>query len=232
MKNIAIIGSSGAIGQAFQRAINQQHPDAHIWSFARSAKESAQEYFIDIADENSIQNAAQIITDPLDLVFVATGILSEGDIEPEKSLRDLSAEKFARLFQINTIGPALVAKYFTPKLNRASRSVFSALSARVGSIEDNRLGGWYAYRASKAALNMTLKNISIEVGRRNKAAIIIGLHPGTVDSQLSKPFQGNVPEEKLFNPDYSATKLLHVIENAQPDDTGKVFDFNGVQVPS
>jgi NAD(P)-dependent dehydrogenase (short-subunit alcohol dehydrogenase family) len=102
----------------------------------------------------------------------------------------------------------------------------------VGSIDDNRLGGWYAYRASKAALNMILKNASIEIARKNKHAIVAGLHPGTVDSALSKPFQGNVPDGKLFTPDDSAAKLLSVLDSLTPADSGHVFDFNGIRVPA
>jgi NAD(P)-dependent dehydrogenase (short-subunit alcohol dehydrogenase family) len=105
----------------------------------------------------------------------------------------------------------LVAKHFLPKLNRENLSVFTALSARVGSISDNQLGGWYAYRASKAALNMVIKNAAIEIGRRNNKVIIVGLHPRTVDSNLSRPFQGNVPDGKLFTPKYSVQKLLEIL---------------------
>ena len=126
---------------------------------------------------------------------------------PEKSLRELSAEKFARAFAINATGPALSAKHFLPKLARDRRAVFAALSARVGSISDNRLGGWYAYRASKSALNMILKTAAIETARRAPQAIVIGLHPGTVDSKLSKPFQENVTPGKLFRPEDAARKV-------------------------
>ena len=141
------------------------------------------------------------------------------------------SENFEHLFQINTIGPALVAKYFLPKLNRNSRSVFAVLSARVGSIADNRLGGWYAYRASKAALNMIIKNASIEIARKNKQAIVVCLHPGTVDSLLSKPFQSNVPDGKLFSPEFSAGKLLSVVDNLSPDQSGGIVGWDGEPIP-
>ena len=170
-------------------------------------------HYIDYNSERSISEAADIASkeNPIDLVIVTNGILHDGEMMPEKSLRDLSSEKFYRIFEVNTIIPALIAKYFLPKLNKKERSIFVALSARVGSISDNKLGGWYSYRASKAALNMIIKNASIEVGRKNKQAIILGVHPGTVDSNLSKPFQRNISSERLFTPEYSAEKILDVL---------------------
>ena len=235
MNSIAVIGASGAIGSALLNGARDRYPTAKIYGFSRSEQAASGNYdwhTIDITDEASIAAAAGKVAEPLDLAIVATGILHDSILQPEKSLRDLSMDNFEQLFKINTIGPALVAKYFLPKLNRKKRAVFAALSARVGSIEDNRLGGWYAYRASKAALNMILKNASIEIGRRNKQAIVVGLHPGTVDSQLSKPFQVNVPAGKLFSPDYSASRLLDVLEGLHPVDSGGVFDFEGVPVPA
>ena len=123
------------------------------------------------------------------MVLVATGILHDEVFMPEKSLKDLSAEKFIHLFLVNSVLPAIIAKHFIPRLNQKKRSVFAALSARVGSISDNKMGGWYSYRASKSALNMIIKNVAIETARKNEQAIIVGLHPGTVDSNLSRPFQ-------------------------------------------
>ena len=151
---------------------------------------------------------------------------------PEKSLRELSAANLERNFLANTIGPALVAKHFLPKIQRNKRALFVALSARVGSIADNRLGGWYAYRASKAALNMLIKTTSIEIARSHKQAIVVGLHPGTVDTNLSKPFQKHVPSDKLFSANYSAKKLVSVLERLSAEDSGKVFAWDGSEVPS
>lgn len=226
-QNIAVIGSSGAIGSAFTKRLSNQYPKASLYKFSHTGDHS-----IDYTSEASIAEAAMLTSKdgPLDLVIVANGILHDGDIMPEKSLKELSAEKFHRLFEVNTITPALIAKHFLPKLNKEQSARFAALSARVGSISDNRLGGWYAYRASKAALNMIIKNAAIEIRRRNKQAIIVGLHPGTVDSDLSKPFQGNVPEGQLFTPDYSAHKLLTVIEGLTPDQTGKCFAWDGKEI--
>lgn len=226
-ENIAILGASGAIGSAFTKLLSQRYPNASMFVFSRNGQ-----YSIDYSREESLAEAAELAAKekPLDLVIVANGILHDGDLMPEKSLRDLSAEKFHRIFEVNTITPALIAKYFLPKLNKKQPSIFAALSARVGSISDNQLGGWYAYRASKAALNMIIKNAAIEMGRRNKQAIIVGLHPGTVDSDLSKPFQGNVADEKLFTPEYSAGRLLEVLENLSPEQTGKCFAWDGKEV--
>ena len=228
-QNIVILGAAGAIGSAFTNLLSQKYPNASLFAFSRNG-----EYNIDYSSEDSIAEAAELAAKEksLDLVIVANGILHEETLIPEKSLRDLSAEKFHRVFEVNTITPALIAKYFLPKLNKEKLSVFSALSARVGSISDNQLGGWYAYRASKAALNMIIKNAAIEVGRRNKQAIIVGLHPGTVDSDLSKPFQGNVADGQLFTPEYSAEKLLSVLENLSVEQTGKCFAWDGKEICS
>ena len=149
---------------------------------------------------------------------------------PEKSLRELSLEKFQRLFLVNTIIPALIAKHFCPYLNKETPSVFAALSARVGSISDNQLGGWYSYRSSKAALNMIIKNTAIEINRTNKQAIIVGIHPGTVNSNLSKPFQKNVPKEKLFSPNFAAEKIYQVITQLSSQSSGKCFAWDNTEI--
>jgi NAD(P)-dependent dehydrogenase (short-subunit alcohol dehydrogenase family) len=234
--NVAIIGSSGTIGSSFTRQLSELYTDANIHAFSRNeTKTTARNivhHMIDYKDEASIEQAASLASKegPLDIVIVATGILYDNTIMPEKSLRDLSTEKFMHLFAVNTILPALIAKHFLPKLNRQTRSVFTALSARVGSISDNRLGGWYAYRASKSGLNMIIKNAAIEISRQNKNAIIVGLHPGTVNSNLSKPFQDKVPDGKLFTSDYSVKRLLGVLDNLTPESNGKCFSWDGKEV--
>lgn len=233
MQNILIFGSSGAIGNAFYDAVSKQHPSAHIHCFSRNPNPICGiPHTIDYTDENSIKSGIDAAFEygSFDMVFVATGILHNDTISPEKSLKDLSFDKFHQLFLANTATPAMIAKYALPKLNRNSKSVFAAISARVGSISDNALGGWYAYRASKSALNMAIKTASIEIARNNKNAVIVGLHPGTVDSNLSKPFQKNVPDGSLFTPQYSSTQLLHVMESLSPNDTGKCFDYKGAEI--
>jgi NAD(P)-dependent dehydrogenase (short-subunit alcohol dehydrogenase family) len=163
----------------------------------------------------------------LDLVFVATGLLHDDQISPEKTLKSVTAEALEHAFRINTVGPALIGKHALPRLRKDAKAIFAALSARVGSISDNRLGGWHSYRASKAALNMIIRNFAIELGRTRPAAICVGLHPGTVDTALSKPFQANVPASRLLSPTESASALLSVLENANSDQTGSLFAWDG-----
>lgn len=235
-KNVAIIGSSGAIGNTFTELLSDLYPNVQIHAFSRhhTKKISPNVFYhsMDYKDEASIEESALISSKhaPLDMVIVATGILHDGKLMPEKSIQELSTEKFQHLFEVNAIFPALVAKHFLPKLNRNNRAIFAALSARIGSISDNQLGGWYAYRASKAALNMIIKNLAIETGRSNKQAVIVGLHPGTVDSSLSKPFQGNVPDGKLFTPQFSVQKMLEVLDNLTPEQSGKCFAWDGLEI--
>jgi NAD(P)-dependent dehydrogenase (short-subunit alcohol dehydrogenase family) len=153
-------------------------------------------------------------------------------IQPEKALKQINAKAMAHVLAVNAIAPALIAKYFLPLMARDEKAVMAHLSARVGSISDNRMGGWTSYRAAKAAQNMVVKNAAIETARRDKQKIIIGLHPGTVDSHLSAPFQGNVADDKLFSPAQSAAYLLAVIDGLQADDSGKVFAWDGQIVPA
>ncbi len=231
-----VVGSSGGIGAAMVDALVESEQVSRIHALSRTGRShpspKVANLTFDFTDEDSLIAAAQALQEvkPFDIVIVATGLLQGDGISPEKNLRALSHDGFAKSFEINTVGPAMTAKYFVPLLRRDEKAVFAALSARVGSISDNRLGGWYAYRASKAALNMVLKTLAIEIGRRFKKQIIIGLHPGTVDTDLSKPFQGNVPEGKLFTPEFSAESLLKVVDGLSADDSGNLFDWAGKQV--
>lgn len=238
MKNIVIIGSSGTIGSELTKQLAKQDDVQRLYAFSRSGENTNDSVtthgYIDLTNEASIQKAADTASQEslIDVVIVASGILHDGEMMPEKSLRDLSVEKFEHLFAVNTIGAALVMKHFLPKLHKNKRAVFAVVSARVGSISDNHLGGWYAYRASKAALNMLVKNASIEVARLNKQAIIAGLHPGTVDSDLSKPFQQHVKPERLFTPEYAASQMLQVLKDLTPENSGKCFAYDGTEVPA
>ncbi|MGV3456848.1 SDR family NAD(P)-dependent oxidoreductase [Sphingomonas sp.] len=226
-----VIGASGGIGGAFADALDEEGTYAKVWRFGRSLTGDAH---LDLTDEASIAAAAARVASgpPLSLVFVATGILGEGERGPEKALRDLDPDWLARVFAINTIGPALIAKHFLPLLPRTGTPVFAALSARVGSISDNRLGGWHGYRASKAALNMLIRNFAIDAARRNDRSIVVALHPGTVDTRLSEPFRGTVAPGKLFDPERAALQLLDVIEGLKPVDSGKCFAWDGVEIPA
>ena len=234
---IAIIGSSGAIGSAFVRHYMQSEQSHEIHTFSRKPEvidaENRFHHLIDYADETTIHDAALSAYQgtSFDYVIVATGILHDGNgLQPEKSLRDLSADKFQMIFDANVVFPALAAKHFLPLLHKEKRAVFAALSARVGSISDNQIGGWYAYRASKAALNMIIKNASIEMSRRYSQAVIVGLHPGTVDSDLSKPFQNHVQKDHLFTADFAAQKLATVLNNLSEQDSGKCFAWDGQEI--
>lgn len=225
-----IIGASGGIGAALEAALIDEATFEKVHGFARS-RTGAQH--LDLLDEASIAAAAaHVATGPAPtLVIVATGLLHAGERGPEKAMRELDPAWLAETYAINAIGPALVAKHFLPIMPRTGRAVFAALSARVGSISDNKLGGWHGYRASKAALNMLMRGIAIEEKRRNDRTIVVTLHPGTVDTALSKPFQGNVQAGRLFTPDRAALQLLDTIEELKAPDSGKLFDFEGKEVP-
>jgi len=236
-KTVAIIGSSGAIGNAVAEILLDDDGVEAIYRFSRNDSnensDRVKNLILDIEDEESIKDCIKNLSKDIkfDLVFVATGILhNDNDIFPEKSIRDISQSKLEKVLLVNTIGPALVGKYLIPYLRKDSKSIFAFLSARVGSISDNKLGGWYSYRASKTALNQIIKNFSIEVRRANPNAIFIGLQPGTVKSFLSKPFEKNVRPENLFTPEYSATKMLEVIDNLSLEDTGKVYAWDGEEI--
>ena len=221
-----VIGASGGIGAAIAGALEASGRYAVVHALSRSGTG------FDLEDEASIAAAAAHVAEgpAPTLVFIATGVLHHG-FEPERGYRALTADHMLRDYRINTVGPALVAKHFLPLAPRDRRVVFAALSARVGSIGDNRLGGWHSYRASKAALNMVLRNLAVELGRTHPQAVVAGLHPGTVDTGLSAPFQKGVKPEKLFTADYSADRLLAVIEGLTPADSGGVFAWDGQRIP-
>lgn len=231
-----VFGASGGIGRALAEGLLQRGHD--LITVSRSADASlvgAEHVQADFTVEAEVEAAAAKIKAKMvpELVIVASGILSDGEgLQPEKSYRHQSMEAFQRVFAVNTFAPALIAKHMLPLMPRKERSIFAALSARVGSITDNRLGGWHAYRASKAALNMLIRNYAVEQGHRNPEFIAVGLHPGTVDTALSKPFQSGVADKQLFTPEHSAAQLLDVIERLTPEDSGKVFDYAEKPIPA
>jgi len=226
-----VVGTGGGIGAALAAALGQAGFDAvHSLSRGGGAVPGCIAGTIDVLDEASIAAAAARIEGPVGCVIVATGALHGPGFAPEKSWRAIDPDAFARVFALNTTGPALVAKHFLPLLPRRGRAIFAALSARVGSIGDNRTGGWHAYRASKAALNMLIANFAIELRAKNPDALAVGLHPGTVDTPLSAPFQRGVAEGKLFAPDYSAERLLAVLGGLGPEDSGGCFAWDGARI--
>lgn len=232
-----IIGATGGIGRALVEQLHSRGWSETIHALSRSGggnwPSGVKAGTIDILDEDSIEAAAQTVAQDgdVELCIVATGILSDGKaLQPEKSWRHQSMAAYEQVFRLNTFAPGLVAKHFLPLMPRDDRSVFAALSARVGSIGDNGFGGWHAYRASKAALNMLIRNFAIEWRRKSNEGICVGLHPGTVDTALSEPFQKNVPDKQLFSPGESAGYLLDVIAGLTPEDSGKVFDWQGEEI--
>lgn len=234
---VAIIGASGGIGSALVKQFSSSNQVEAVYALSRTQPQSllvgAKTIWlpIDLLAEETIEKAAQEIekSGALDVVIIASGLLHKGNIKPEKDWRMLESQSMSALFAINTIGPALVMKHFAPLLSKDRRSIIAALSARVGSISDNQFGGWYSYRASKAALNQIIRTFSIELSRKNKNAILLGLHPGTVSTNLSEPYQANAYER--FTPEQSAGYLLSVIDQADPSMTGKIYDWKGDIIP-
>jgi len=244
--NALVVGANSGIGLGFIQVLLEDSRIHHLIatyrvperSQALLALEAAHSKLVciplDITDESQIQGAIAHISTlipQLHLVVNCVGILHDGDLQPEKSLRQIDPEHLMRYFQINSIGAVLLAKQLMPLFKRDSLSVFATISAKIGSIEDNHLGGWYGYRASKAALNMFLKTASIEYSRRCPSTIITLLHPGTTDTQLSKPFQRNVPPEKLFPVERTVSQLLDIIHSLTSKDNGSFFSWDGNRLP-
>lgn len=220
MENALLLGASGGIGSALVKALSSR--GAAVTGLSRS------EHGLDVTDEGSIASALEPLSGPYDLIFVATGALEINGARPEKSLRDLNADAMLNQFALNCIGPSLALKHCVRLLPRDRRAVFAALSARVGSIGDNRLGGWYSYRTAKAALNQMLHGAAIELGRTHKQAICVALHPGTVATSFTEKYVGNRP---TVTPAEAANNLLGVLETLTVEDTGAFFDWKGDTVP-
>lgn len=234
-RGVLVAGATGGIGTAFCQTVEQRLPDATIVRLARDVgklpKTGARTHDLacDIGDESSIEEAVRLIPArlSLDWILIATGWLHGERRTPEKTFRDLDASHLLYAYQINAVGPALLLKHLIARLPQASRSTIGILSARVGSISDNRLGGWHAYRASKAALNMLIKNYAIELSRKKPGHVVVGLQPGTTDTALSKPFQRNIPEAQLQSPGFTAEHLFDVMQQLEAKDSGGLLDFLG-----
>lgn len=232
-RSAVIVGASGGIGRALATALVARGERVHVLSRRPVEIPGAVSHEpVDVTDESTVAAAAAAIgtSGPVDLVIVATGILHAPGIAPEKTIRSLDPGALARLMAVNAAGPALVAKHFLPLLPRRGPCVFAALSARVGSIADNRLGGWYGYRASKAALNQILRTLAIEVGRGRPEAVVLALHPGTVATSLSGPFRAS-ERAGVVTPEAAAANLLAVIDRATPDLSGRLLAWDGQEVP-
>jgi len=220
MENALIIGASGGIGGALADAL-----EARGITVARLSRRADG---LDITDEDTVARMLGNLATPQDLILVATGVLAADGDRPEKAIRQVSAAALAAQFAVNAIGPMLVLKHAMHLLPRDRPSVFAALSARVGSIGDNRLGGWHSYRASKAALNQLIHGAAIELARSHKQACAVCLHPGTVDTALTREFAGAHP---TVSPEQAAQNLLGVIERLSPDHSGGFFDWAGKPIP-
>ncbi len=235
--NVAIVGTSGGIGSAFLRQLADDPSVNSILALSRSQPDVAlpgvDTASIDLDDPESIAAAVEYASSkaPFDLLIIASGILHTESVQPEKAVNQLQYAAMSSVFAANTIGPAMLMAGFLPLMRRDRKSVIAAISARVGSIADNRLGGWVSYRASKAALNMVIKTFSIEQARKNRHCALVALQPGTVDTALSAPFNARVAADKLFSPDAAAEHLLAVIDDLEPADTGGFFAWDGSSVP-
>ncbi len=243
-----VFGAGGGLGLALIRQLLERSAVGCLWAASRDPQTQdlqalVKEYGdrlrpirVDITDEDSIRSVAEqvaTLTPQIHLLINAFGFLHDrnADIWPEKRLEDLTPQGLQQNFAINAMAPALIAKHFIGLLNHRERAVFATLSARVGSIADNRLGGWYAYRMSKAAQNMFTQGLAVECGRRAKRVICLALHPGTTDTGLSSPFQSRVPKDKLFTADFAASCLLKRIDQAGIQDSGRFLAWDGAPIP-
>ncbi len=233
--NVLIIGGSGGIGGALVEALCARDDiSSVIATYHRNSSQIAhsklQWQALDVSDEAGIK-ALFADLPRLDYIINAAGFLHSTDAQPEKTINRFDPTLYMRSMQVNALPSLLLAKYARPLLKDSARSVFAVVSARVGSIEENRLGGWYSYRSSKAALNMALKSLSIEWQRSLPNCAVAALHPGTTDTALSEPFQANVATEKLFSPAQTADYLLAVIDKLQPEESGRFWSWDGSELP-
>ncbi len=239
IRNALVVGANRGLGLELTRQLRERgarvFATARVPSAARAlAATGAEVVALDVEDEASIARAVALVregTSTLDLVLHVAGLLHDGELQPEKKLDDVAPEHLARSFRVNATGPLLVAKHVHPLLRHERKAVLATLSARVGSIGDNRLGGWYGYRASKAAQNMVVRTVAVELSRKAKNAIVMALHPGTVDTGLSAPFQRNVPPGKLFEVERAARQLLAIVDRADASYHGTFRAWDDTEIP-
>ena len=218
-----IFGASGGIGLAFSKFLENKLGIENVIKLSRSFNG------FEISDEEKILKFSESIEGSFNLIINAIGVLQTTEIGPEKTINAVKQKSMIDMITINAIGPALLLKNFSKKLDKTKFSVFVNLSARVGSITDNRLGGWISYRSSKAALNQIIKTSSIEINRRNKNAICVGLHPGTVKTRFTEKFQNTT---ETISPEESVEMMMKVIESLSVDDNGYCFAYDGKVIPS
>ena len=218
-----VFGASGGIGQAFSQFLENKLGSENVVNVSRSFDG------FEISDEEKIFKLSESIEGSFNLIINATGVLQTTEEGPEKTINVVKQKSMIDMMTINAIGPALLLKNFSKKLDKTKFSVFVNLSARVGSITDNRLGGWISYRSSKAALNQIIKTSSIEINRRNKNAICVGLHPGTVKTRFTEKFQNTT---ETISPEESVEMMMKVIESLSVDDNGYCFAYDGKVIPS
>ncbi|MDC3092803.1 SDR family NAD(P)-dependent oxidoreductase [Paracoccaceae bacterium] len=218
-----VFGASGGIGQAFSRFLESKLGSENVVKISRSFDG------FEISDEEKIFKLSETIEGSFNLIINTTGVLQTTEEGPEKTINVVKQKSMIDMMTINAIGPALLLKNFSKKLDKTKFSVFVNLSARVGSITDNRLGGWISYRSSKAALNQIIKTSSIEINRRNKNAICVGLHPGTVKTRFTEKFQNTI---ETISPDESVKMMMKVVENLSVDDNGYCFAYDGKVIPA
>lgn len=245
--NALVVGASQGIGLEFVKQLLQDSRITHLFAayrqeqtamplFALAAQNSERLHCVkmDLTEESQISagiDAIKTTAPNLHIVVNCVGLLHNEQQQPEKAIRQLNADNLINYFKVNSIGPALLAKHLMALLKHSEPSLFATISAKIGSIGDNRLGGWYGYRASKAALNMFLKTAAIEYGRRSPNTTLVMLHPGTTDTQLSKPFQRGVPPEKLFSTERTVSQLLDVLSQVTLQDSGEFFSWDGSRLP-
>lgn len=220
MERALVIGDSGGIGSAVRLALEARGVDVTGISRSRDG--------LDVTDEASVEAHLGALEGPFELIFVATGALEIDGHTPEKALKDITADAMLAQFRTNTVGPALLLKHAVRLMPRQGRSVFAALSARVGSIGDNGKGGWYSYRTAKAAVNQILHGGAIEIGRTHKEAVVVALHPGTVETKFTEKYLGRHP---AVPPEEAAQNLLQVIDSLEPEHSGGFYDWAGEVVP-
>ncbi len=244
LKTALVVGGGRGIGLGFVRKLLADDLLDRVYATYRRM-DSANELLaikddrlcclqLDITKETEIETVIskiKLATTAVHYVINCVGVLHEGTLQPEKSLRHINADRLLHYFQVNSIGAILLFKHIQPLIKHQDRAIIATISAKVGSISDNQLGGWYGYRASKAALNMLIKTTAIEYKRTCPQAILVALHPGTTDTQLSLPFQGNISPEKLFPVDRTVAQLWRVLEELNPNDSGEFFSWDGSKLP-